>query len=211
MNRVFARIFHGFSALVAAGLLVPIAGCGTHGAYTLATNPSGPGFILSVSPSALTMTAGGPGESVSLIATPLNGFRSIVNVTLSSLPAGMTATPFALTLTPGVAQSVTLTAAASAAAGAATVTFIGASGSTTHATTVAITLAAPRKPLDFSLTIAPTRLALTAGASGQPVSVKATALNGFTGRVSVSLSGLSSGVTASPSTLRLNPGVSQRV
>ncbi|WP_236657407.1 pyrrolo-quinoline quinone [Acidisarcina polymorpha] len=61
---------------------------------------------------------------------------------ITGLPAGVTANPASLTLTPGTAQSVTLTAAAATAAGAATVTFTGTSGTLSHAATVALTVQA---------------------------------------------------------------------
>jgi hypothetical protein len=137
------RIVPRVLAVLVAGLFVVLAGCGSHAANTVTTSASSPDFALSVSPSALIITTGGSGESVSVTANALNGFMGSVSVSLSGLPSGMTANPSGLTLTPGAAQSVTLTAAASAAAGAATVTLTGASGSTTHAVAVALTLAAP--------------------------------------------------------------------
>jgi len=168
-------------------------------------------FSLTVAPTSLALTAGATGRPVSVTATALNGFTGNVSVSLSGLPAGVTASPSTLTLTPGTAQSLTLTAASSATAGVATITLTGSSGSLSHTTTVALTVTAATSTADFSLTVAPTSLALTAGATGQPVSVTATALNGFTGGVSVSVTGLPAGVTASPSTLTLTPGTAQNL
>ena len=81
----------------------------------------------------------------------------------------------------------------------------------THTASIALTVTSAAPASDFSLTVAPTSLSLTAGATGKAVSVTAIALNGFTGSVSVSLSGLPAGVTASPSTLTLTPGVAQNL
>lgn len=64
---------------------------------------------------------------------------------------------------------------------------------------------------DFSLQATPTSASLAVGASGQSVTVTATAVSGFTGNVSVSLSGAPSGVTVSPSTLMLVLGTPQQV
>jgi len=64
---------------------------------------------------------------------------------------------------------------------------------------------------DFSLSSNVSSLALTAGGSAQPVKLSATALNGFSGTINVTTSGLSSGVAASPSTLSLTPGTPQQV
>lgn len=72
---------------------------------------------------------------------------------------------------------------------------------------VTSTKAAP----DFSIAANVSSLSLTAGGSAQPVKLSATAVNGFTGTISVTTSGLSSGVSASPSTLSLTPGTPQPV
>ncbi len=110
-------------------------------------------------------------------------------------------------LNPGTAQNVTVTAGASAAVGNATLTFTGTSGSLSHAATVTATISAP--PPDFTLTLAPTSATLAAGGANGLVSVTATAVNSFTGTVNVAITGLPAGVTASPATLSLAPGVAQ--
>lgn len=61
-------------------------------------------------------------------------------------------------------------------------------------------------PADFSLSVIPAGVSLTAGGSAQAETLTATAVNGFTGTIAVTLSGLPSGVTASPSTLSITPG-----
>jgi hypothetical protein len=103
--------------------------------------PPPPDFSLSATPAAATLKVGGTTQ-ISLLAMGGNGFSSPVMVSLSGLPAGVTASTSTLTLTPGTAQTVTLTAAASATAGNATLTFTGTSGALTHTATVALTVAA---------------------------------------------------------------------
>jgi hypothetical protein len=78
----------------------------------------------------------------------------------------------------------------------------GASGSTATTT--------PPAP-DFALSASPATVALTAGGATQQITVTAAAVNGFTGTVAVSISGLPTGVTATPSTLTLAPGTPQTV
>jgi hypothetical protein len=63
---------------------------------------------------------------------------------------------------------------------------------------------------DFSISANVSNLSLTSG-SQQPVILSATALNGFSGTISVVVSGLPAGVTASPSTFSLVPGTPQQV
>jgi hypothetical protein len=61
---------------------------------------------------------------------------------ITGLPAGVTASPASLSLTPGTPQSVTLTAGNNAQLGAASIVFTGTSGSLTHTATLALTVAA---------------------------------------------------------------------
>ena len=79
---------------------------------------------------------------MSVTAAAVNSFSGSVSVAITGLPAGVTANPATLTLSPGAAQSTTLTALLSAAASTTTVTFTGTSGSLTHAATLALTVQA---------------------------------------------------------------------
>jgi hypothetical protein len=146
---------------------------------------------------------------VSVLATAVNGFSGTVAVAITGLPSGVTASPATLTLTPGTAQNVTLSAGSTAATGGAAVTFTGSAGALSHSATVALTVIAAPPPPDFSLTISPTSLTITTGAAGSPISVLATAVNGFSGTVAVTISGLPAGVTANPATLTLTPATAQ--
>ncbi len=162
-------------------------------------------FTLTASPTTVALTAGST-ATVSLTAVPANGFNQTVPVAITGLPAGVTAAPSALMLTPSKTQSVTLTAPASAAASMATLTFSGANGSVSASTTVALNVAAAP---DFTLAVAPMSQSLMIGGSGSQVALTATAVNSFAGNVAVSISGLPAGVTASPTTLTLTPGTAQ--
>jgi hypothetical protein len=179
-------------------------------ALTVSAAPPPPDFSLTVSPTTLTIVAGATGSPVSVLATAINSFSGTVSVAISGLPTGVTASPATLTLTPGATQNVTLTASSTAAISSSTVTFTGTSGTLTHSATVALTVSAAPPP-DFSLTVSPTSLTIVDGATGSPVSVLATALNSFSGAVSVAITGLPTGVTASPATLTLTPGATQNV
>ncbi len=181
-----------------------LLGCGGGGS-TLAPAPD---FSLTATPTTLALTAGASGQTISVIASAINGFTGNVAVGISGLPTGVTATPASVTLTPGVTATVTLTAGATAAAGSPTITFTGTSGTLSHTATVTLTVSVPAPP-DFSLTLSPTSLTLNIGRSGAPVSVTANAVNSFTGTVAVAITGLPAGVTANPATLSLTPGTAQ--
>src|ERR1700744_1178056 len=174
--------------------------------------PADLGFALTLSPASLTVTQGGAGQTVSVNAVSRTGFSGTVNVKIRGLPIGVTASPSTLSLTPGTAQSITLNASTSAAVGNATVTFAGTARSLKHSATLALTVAATASSTpDFTLSTAPSSIAVTQGAAGQVVSVSAAPTNGFSGSVKVNLSGLPSGVTANPSTLNLTPGTAQNI
>jgi hypothetical protein len=178
--------------------------------------PATPDFSLSASPATVSLTANGTPATVSLLATAQNGFSANVPVTIAGLPAGVTAQPSPITLTPGTAATVTLTAPQGTAPGSSTVTLTGTSGSLTHTASVAITVVAPSAPPppsqpDFSLAVTPASLSLTVAGAGQSVQLAATAVDGFTGPVSVALSGLPAGVTANPASLSLTLGTPQTV
>jgi hypothetical protein len=165
-------------------------------------------FSLSIKPTTVTLMADGVTQAtVSVLATAQNGFTSTVVLTLSGLPTGVTAQPSSLSLTPGTAATLTLTAARGTAPAPSTATLTGAAGSLTHSASLTINVTAPQP--DFSLAISPQSLNLTSGSAGQPIQVTATAIGGFTGTVGIALTGLPGGVTANPAKLSLTPGVAQ--
>ncbi|MGA7157192.1 MAG: hypothetical protein WBY53_10110 [Acidobacteriaceae bacterium] len=188
-----------------------VSGTLTHTAtFALSVAAAPADFSLAASPATLNITDGAVGAGESISVTAVNGFSSGVSVSLSGLPAGVTASPATLTVVPGTPKSVTLTAAATAAVGSSTITVTGTSGALTHTATFTLDVHAAA-PADFSLGISPTSLTLTTGALGQTTAVTATAVNGFTGTVSVSVSGLPTGVTVTPTTLALAPGTPQNL
>src|SRR5215472_9328417 len=87
--------------------------------------PALPDFVLSESPTTVTIQAGGTGSQVSVSVQPVNAFSSTVPVSSSGLPVGVTATPASFNVAVGSSQSVTLAASSSAAATTATVTLTG--------------------------------------------------------------------------------------
>ena len=126
-----------------------------------------PDFTLSATPATVSLTANGTPATISLLATAQNGFSANVQVTIAGLPAGVTAQPSTITLTPGTAATLTLTAPVGTAAGSSTVMLTGTSGSLTHTASVAVTvIAPPPAQADFSLAVTPASLSLTVGGPG---------------------------------------------
>lgn len=98
-------------------------------------------FMLSVSPSSAPVLAGGS-VIVSLSATPIGGFSSQVSVQISGLPAGITASPATMTLSPGTPVNVTVSVAAGLSASTNTITFTGTSSGVQQQTTLSLSVTA---------------------------------------------------------------------
>jgi len=164
-------------------------GIGTVNAYNLVNNwPLL--FTVTADTTSLTITPVSPGTST-ITVTSFNGFTGSVTLSATGLPNGVTASfsPNPTTAT----STLTLTASATAAAGTAVVTITGTSGSVTQTTTLSLTV---NGTSSFTLSTSPKSLAITPGGSGTSA-ITITPLNGFSGSVTFSASGLPQGVTAS--------------
>jgi hypothetical protein len=157
---------------------------------SLTGTASAPGFSLSSSTPALSMAPGASGTGIINIS-PQQGFSGPVNLTITGLPAGVTASFSPASAT--TSSTLTLIASSSAAAATATVTITGTSGnlSSTAGMTVTIT-AAPA----FTISATPSSLNLAQGGSGASA-IAVSPRNGFQGAVTLAVSGLPQGVTAS--------------
>jgi Pro-kumamolisin, activation domain len=154
-----------------------------------------PSFGLSSSASALSLAAGSSGASTITIS-PQNDFSGTVNLSVSGLPSGVTASfsPAAAT----TSSTLTFMAANTAAASSSTLTITGTSGDLTSTARVQLAVTAAAA---FALTAAPSNLSLVQG-THVTSTITVTPGSGFTGSVTLAVSGLPSGVTAalSPAT-----------
>ena len=194
---------------VAIGLL---QGCGNNSTTAPKTSTPAPAadYALAVSPSTISLTAGATTQAVTVSATAVGHFTSAISVSLSGMPAGVTATPATFSVNPGSSQAVSLSAAATAASQTnATITATGVAGSLTH--TAAIGLAVKAAPA-FTISAAPAAQTLTIGSlTGVQIAITENAVNGFTDPVNVTFNSLPAGITISPATLKLTPGVPQNI
>jgi hypothetical protein len=149
-----------------------------------------PNYTLSASPTSVSITQGTSGTST-ITVTPQNGFSSGVSLSASGLPSGVTAS---FSPNPATATStMTLAASNAAAVGTVTATITGTPGTLTHTSTISLTVtAAP----NYVLSASPSSVSIVQGRSGTNT-VTVTPQNGFSGGVTLSASGLPSGVTAS--------------
>ena len=199
------------STAAAGNSTVTLTGTGSSHSQTatvaLTVTPQ-PTFTLAITPAALAVKAGASGQ-FSVTASPSNGFTAPVTVAVTGLPAGVTASPASLTLTPGTPATVSLAATATAAAGATTVTLTGTSGSLTQTATLALTVSASPT---YTVNLTEPSTTLTAGGAGLPVTFQVVPSGGFSGTVAVTLSGLPAGVTAAPgTTFNISPGTNATV
>ena len=156
--------------------------------------PPSPNFSLSTSLSSMTMTQG-TSSSNTITITPQFGFNGNVSLSASGLPAGVTASfnPSSTATT----STLTLTAAGTAAVGTFPVTITGTSGTLTNTATISL-IVNPQG--SFTISAAPTGLTVPQGSNGTST-ITVALQGGFNGTISLSVSGLPNGVTAS-----FNPG-----
>jgi len=167
-----------------------------HPILDIVFNPgSSPDFALSASPTSLTVTQGSSGTST--ISTSVsNGFNSSVALSISGLPSGVTASfsPTSIAAPGSGSSTLTFTASSTATTGTFNTTVTATGGGLTHTTTIPLTVNAATSP-NFAISASPTSLSVAAGGTGTST-ISTTVSGGFNSAVSLSASGLPSGVTA---------------
>jgi hypothetical protein len=158
----------------------------------ITVNPA-PDFSITASPSSRSTIQGG-NVSYTISVSALNGFVDTVNLSVSGLPAG--ATP-AFAPTSSIAGSgsstLTVTTAANTPPGTYMLTITGQTASLTHSTNATFIVTASG---DFALNASQATVTVARGASGIDTIV-VSAVQGFAGSVSLSVSGVPSRVSAS--------------
>jgi uncharacterized membrane protein len=159
-----------------------------------------PSFTLSASPTSLSVAQGGSG-STTISTTVSGGFNSAISLSASGLPAGVTASfsPSSIAAPGSGSSTLTFSASSTATTGTSNVTVTASGGGITHTTTVALTITATATP-DFTVSASPTSVSVAQGGSGSST-ISTSVSGGFNSAISLSASGLPSGVTAS-----FNPG-----
>jgi uncharacterized membrane protein len=177
---------------------------------TVSVQPA-PGFALSASPNALTVTQGLTGTATVSISGLAGGFNSIVALSVASstgsgLPAGLTATftPKSVPAPGSGASALALTPSASMAPGTYPLTITASGGSVTRTATLSLTVAtAP----SITLSTAASSISLLVGGAAS-VQIGAKATGGFQAPVALSPGTLPAGVTVNfaPATIASNGG-----
>jgi uncharacterized protein (DUF58 family) len=149
-----------------------------------------PDFSVSASPSSQTVIAGN-NTTYTATAAAINGFGGTVTWSVSGLPTGASGNFSPSSVNGSGSSTLTVTTSTSTPLGTNTLTITGTSGSLVHTTTV--TLVVNPVP-DFSVSATPSSQTVTAGNNTTYTST-ASAINGFNGTVTWSVSGLPTGAS----------------
>ncbi len=159
------------------------------------TPPATPDFSLTATPASQTVVQGSA-TSYTATVTGSGGFTGSVTLVASGLPSGAGASFSPNPVAGGSGSStMSVTTGAATPAGTYTLTVTGTSGTLTHSTTVTLVVTPPGPP-DFGIAASPASRTVTRGSS-TTYTVTVTALNGFTGTVTFSVSGLPPRTSAS--------------
>ncbi len=160
---------------------------------TVAVQVVVPSFTVATSVSSATVIVGNSTQVA--VTTPVqNGFSSAVALTVSGLPSGVTGafSPTSISSPASGSSTLTLTVAKTAKAGSYALTINATGGGLTK--TAAVTLVVSAQP-SCTLSVNPTSLSLSAGLSGAVQLACGSVQGTFSGPLTVSVTGLPSGVT----------------
>jgi subtilisin family serine protease len=156
--------------------------------------PPTPDFSLSATPASQTVTQGAS-TTYTVTVTPSGGFTGTVSFSASGLPAGAGASFNPASVTTSGSSTMTVTTSATTPTGTFPLTITGASGALSHTASVSLVVQPAATP-DFSLSTTPSSVTVTAG-SNAIYTENITRTGGFTGSVTLSISGLPAGAAGS--------------
>ncbi|HEV2492108.1 MAG TPA: hypothetical protein VG204_03455 [Terriglobia bacterium] len=159
--------------------------------FKFANCSTGPDFTIAATPSSQSVVQGN-GTSYTVNVGALNGFAGSVTFSVSGLPTGANASFNPTSVTASGSSTLSVTTAATTPTGSYTLTVTGTSGALTHSATVQLVVTGPP---DFTISASPGSQTVQVG-SGTSYSVSVSALNGFSGSVGFSTSGLPTGANA---------------
>jgi pseudomonalisin len=152
-----------------------------------------PGFQFSATTSSLSVPAGS-NATIGLTVTATGGFASAVSLSVSGLPAGVSAgfAPANVSLGSGT-FALNLTVVSSASAGSYPVSIVATGGGLIKTASLIVTVTVPPT---YSLTVTPASLTIPIGQKGT-VKITTTASSTLNAAVALGLSGLPAGMTSS--------------
>ena len=148
-------------------------------------------FTIAGTPASQTVTVGS-GTSYTATTTALSGFAGVVNLTVTGLPTGATGTFTPTSITgAGTSTLAVTTSTATTPPGTYTLAITGTTGALVHSATVTLVVNAA---VDFTINTTPATRTGVVGASAT-FSNTIAAVNGFSGVVNLTITGLPTGAT----------------
>jgi thermitase len=168
--------------------------------------PATPDFSLAASPTSSTTTPGGS-VAYTIGVGALNGFGGQVSLAVSGLPTGTSASFGPNPAAAGSSSTLTVQTTSSTPAGSYPLTITGTSGSLQHTTAATLVVSAPQ---DFTLGVSPSSRSIRRG-NNTSYTVSIGGVAGFSGPVSLVVSGLPPGASASFNRNPVSPGGTSRL
>ncbi len=145
-GHVMGRFHHRVPAAILLSLASVCASCG---GSTSSPPPPPPAadFTLSLSSNSISIAQGAASPTVNVTVNPMNGFSGAVQVSLNTLPAGVTSnptTPFSVAA--GASTPVIFGASANAATGNFMISVQGTSGALSHSASLALAIQSAVNP-----------------------------------------------------------------
>lgn len=153
--------------------------------------PPSPDYTLAISPSSATAEQGAS-ASYTLNINRVGGFADAVSLSISGLPAGSSGT-FNPNPASGASSALTVTTSTTTPSGSYSFTVTGVGGGVTRTANATLVVQAPAPP-GFTLSATPASQTITQGQS-TTYAVTISRTGGFSGAVTLSVSGLGSGAT----------------
>ena len=151
------------------------------------TSSAGPDFSILATPSSQTVTQGS-GTSYGITVTASGGFSGAVGFSVAGLPSGASASFSPNSVTGSGSSTMSVTTSSSTPQGTYTLTITGTSGNLTHSVTVSLQVNAATSGT-FSLGASASTITVAINSSTSDI-ITVSPSGGFTGSVSLSLSGL---------------------
>ena len=174
--------------------IVGASGSLSHGqVVTLTVTAPAPDFTVAATPSSRSASQGGS-TTFAISTAPVAGFTGGIDLGVTGLPAGVTASYSPDPVSAGSGATLTVSVGATAAPGNYSLTITGAGGGRSHSQVVSLSVTAAPSA-DFALTVDPTAMSVARGASGAGW-VQTTSVGGASDSpIDLSVSGLPAGVT----------------
>jgi subtilisin family serine protease len=190
-----AQLTVGTATSIAAGTypltITATSGATVHTAAATLVVTAPPDFSLSATPTSRSVVAGAS-TTYTIGVTSLNGFADDVALSLTGLPSAVGTATFSPQVVAGAGSSqLSVTTLATAPGGSYPLTITGSGGGESHTATATLVVS----PRDFSMSVSPSSVTIYRRQSAT-YAVGVSVIGGSVGDVSLSVSGLPAGTTA---------------